>query len=320
MQSDGLEIVAFIWVMANHFEMTQGKKYCIVTGAGSGIGKATALQLVSLGHTVGLTCRTAEQAKSVAKELIEGTGNRDVFGFSADLSEPGEIIRMGREIGEKFPVLDVLINNAGTWYSRRTLNSKGTEMVFAVNHLSYFHLTQLLMNSLLRSQSGRIVNVGSDSHFSGRMHFNDLSLGSRYHGLRSYSQSKLANVLFTYEFARRCPHPHLAVYCLQPGLVSTRIGNKNTNVVHGLAWKLRVKLWGGIGPLDGAKTSLFLALDEAAGNQTGLYWDKCAAKKSSTASYDRDESKKLWEMSERLCGISDYFLTAPGSGIEFNSD
>lgn len=291
------------------------KKTCIVTGASSGIGYATALILAEQGHQVGVICRSKDKADEVANNIRKESGNSEVTPFVADLSSQKQLKAVADQITKKFPRLDILVNNAGTWFSKRTLTEDGLEMMFAVNHLAYFLLTHLLIPNLEQSNDARVVNVGSDSHFSGKIHFNDVMLERKYHGLRAYNQSKLANTMFTYEFARRCPYPQIKIHCLQPGLVKTPIGNKNTNGLHSLAWTLRVKLWKSVDPRQGAATSVYCATHEEAGKQSGLYWDKCKPKPSSELSYVKEDCKKLWEMSEKLCSIDDYFATAPEGAI-----
>ena len=200
---------------------------------------------------------------------------------------------------------NVLVNNAGVWTSRCELTEDKIEKQFAVNHLAYFLLTHLLYPNIAASSDGRIINIGSDSHKYGRINFDDLNLERSYHGLKAYGQSKLANVLFTYELHRRKQHDHVSAYCVQPGLVKTDIGVKHTNPFHGFMWKLR--RLSGMTADEAARTAVYLATSPEASGKSGLYWDKCKPKPSSSRSKNEQDAARLWEMSERLCGIESYF-------------
>ncbi len=279
----------------------------MVTGSGSGIGYETALALAKMGAKVIIIARNKEKSEQVTTKIITETGSDLVEGYAFDLSSQRQIRAGCREIINKNPVIDVLVNNAGTWFSKLTFTEENIETVFAVNHLAYFLVSHLLLPALMKAEDPRIINVSSDSHFQAKMHFNDINLTSKYHGLRSYAQSKLANVLFTYEFERRRPGNKPAVFCVQPGLVKTNIGLKNTVSLHGIAWKIRRMT--GVIPAEGAATSIYLATSEDVKDQSGKYWDKCKSKKSSKASYIKEDARLLWELSEKLCEIKDYFLS-----------
>ncbi|HLF34422.1 MAG TPA: SDR family oxidoreductase [Cyclobacteriaceae bacterium] len=280
-------------------------KVCVITGSGSGIGLETATALSNMGAKVIIVTRNIEKSRQTIDKIRSITGNDSLEGYGIDLSSQKSIGDGCREILKANPVIDVLVNNAGTWFSKLTFTEENIETVFAVNYLAYFLVTHLLLPSLVKSDDPRIINVSSDSHFQAKMHFNDINLTSKYHGLRSYAQSKLADVLFTYEFERRKPSGKLSVYCVQPGLVKTNIGLKNTVSLHGIAWKIR--RMAGVQPADGATTSVFLASSEEAKNQSGKYWDKCKPKKSSKASYNKEDARLLWDLSEKLCDIKNYF-------------
>ncbi len=280
-------------------------KVCLVTGSGAGIGFETALALANQGATVIAIARNMEKVEKVIEDLKSRSNNDHIDGFDVDLSSQKYIRIKAREIIEKYPKIDVLINNAGTWNSKLTYSDENIEMQFAVNHLAYFLLTHELLPALMKSDDPRIINVGSDSHFHGKMHFNDINLTRKYHGLRAYAQSKLANILFTYEFERRKPVDKLTVNCVQPGLVKTNIGLKHTVSFHGLAWKIR--RLSGVSPAEGAETSIYLASSDEVKGISGKYWDKKKPKKSSKGSLNKDDAQRLWLLSERLCDIDDYF-------------
>lgn len=279
-------------------------KTIVITGATSGLGLASARDLAGAGHTVLLLARDPVKCDRVKSELQQA-GNQNVHSYPIDLGKFEEVRTAGKRIVQDFGVVDVLLNNAGIWNSKRLLNEQGIEQVFAVNHLAYFLLTHQLYPSLAQSRNARIVNVGSDSHFHGKLHFDDLTLKSNYHGLRSYAQSKLANVMFTYELHRRKPEPHLDTNCVQPGLVKTDIGLKNTKWLHQLAWRFRRR--SGVPSEEGAKTQVHLSASPEVKGMSGKYWGNLQPKRSSKRSYDREASAKLWEISCELCEISDFF-------------
>lgn len=282
-------------------------KTCVITGANTGIGFETARALASQGAHVVLICRNKAKGTAAVEAIIKACGHKKVDLFIADLAVQAQIRTTGLAIKEKYPVVDVLVNNAGTWYSDYQLTPDGIETVFAVNHLAYVLLSHLLWPCLAKSSDARIVNIASDSHFKGNIDFDDLGLSQNYHGLRSYAQSKLGNVLFTYELDRRKPIEHCSVNAVQPGLVHTDIGLKHTNWFHGFAWKVRRGLWKSLSPAEGASTSIFLASHPDAQGQSGKYWDNCKSKSSSPLSYDQEVAARLWEASLELCGIADFF-------------
>jgi len=280
-------------------------KVCVITGANAGIGYETALALAKMNTDLVIISKDESRVKVTIDKIISESNHKNIEGIVIDLSSQKEIKKGAKEILSKYNRIDILINNAGTWYSNLSYTDENIEMQFAVNHLAYFYLTHLLLPSIANSDDPRIINVGSDSHFSGKIHFNDINLTKKYHGLRAYSQSKLANILFTYEFNRRNPLDKICINCLQPGLVKTNIGLKHTVAIHSLAWKLRRLR--GITPAEGAKTSIYLASSDEVKGVSGKYWDKSKIKKSSKRSYIKEDAQRLWLLSEKLCDIDDYF-------------
>ena len=281
------------------------KKTCVITGATSGIGLGIAKGLAARDFELVLIGRDARKGKDVI-ELLKGvSGNTSVNYFNIDLCSQKQIRKAGEEIRSTYPRIDVLINNAGVWTSRCEFTEDKIEKQFAVNHLAYFLLTHILYPNLASSPDGRVINIGSDSHKFGRMNFEDLNLERSYHGLKAYGQSKLANLLFTYEFHRRKQHGHVSVYCVQPGLVKTDIGVKHTNPFHSFMWKLR--RLGGMTPEQAAETAVYLATAPEAAGRSGLYWDRSKPKPSSTRSKNPEDAARLWKVSEQLCGIENYF-------------
>jgi len=280
-------------------------KNCIVTGGNSGIGFETALAIAKKGANLIIVSRNREKGEKAVNEVKEQSGNENVSLQVVDMGSQNSIHSGAEAISKLWDKIDVLVNNAGTWFSKRVLTEDGVETQFAVNHLAYFLFTRQLLPLLRKASEARVVNVASDSHFQGKMHFEDLSLEGKYHGLKAYAQSKLGNVLFAYEFDRRKPDDNISIYAVQPGLVKTDIGLKHTFSIHGLVWKLR--RMGGVSPAEGAATSIYLATSPEAAGKSGKYWDKCEPKSSSKRSYNKEDAERLWDISCKLCDIDDYF-------------
>ena len=281
------------------------KKICLVTGANAGIGFETAKSLCASGATTVLICRSEEKARKAAAEIKKEVPDAKTDYAVADLSSQKQVRAMAETIQGRYDKIDVLINNAGSWFSDFELTEDGVERQWAINHLSPFLLTHLLLPNLQKAPDPRIINVSSDSHFHGKIHFKDVNLRNNYHGLRAYAQSKLANVLFTLEFNRRKASRHGTINAVQPGLVKTDIGLKHTASFHGLMWKLRRLT--GVSPQKGAATSIYLASSEEVRGISGKYWDKCKPKSAAKKAYEPEDAARLWALSEEMCGISSYF-------------
>ncbi len=281
------------------------KKTCIITGATSGIGYGIAKGLARRNFNLLLIGRDRQKGKHLIENLKTAAGDPSVVYYNIDLGSQGQIRTAAEEIKNNHPQIDVLINNAGVWTSHCELTEEKIEKQFAVNHLAYFLLTHLLYSNIARSSDGRIINMGSDSHRYGRINFNDLNLERSYHGLKAYGQSKLANLLFTYQLHRLKKEEHVSIYCVQPGLVKTDIGVKHTNPFHGMMWKLR--RLGGMSPEKAAETAIYLATASEVAGRSGFYWDRCKPKPSSPRSQDPETASRLWKVSEELCGIDRYF-------------
>ena len=280
-------------------------KICLVTGANAGIGFETAKSLCAKGATTVLVCRSKEKAEKAAAEIKKEVPDAKTDFAIADLSSQKQVRELAENIGSRYDKIDVLINNAGSWFSDFELTEDGIERQWAINHISPFLLTHLLLPSLQKAQDPRVINVSSDSHFHGKIHFDDVNLRNNYHGLRAYAQSKLANVLFTFEFNRRKASEHITINAVQPGLVKTDIGLKHTASFHGLMWKLRRLT--GVSPEKGAATSVYLASSEEVRGISGKYWDKCKPKAASKNANKEEEAARLWELSKEMCGIRDFF-------------
>jgi len=280
-----------------HAEMTG--RVCVITGASRGIGKASAEALASLGASLVLVCRQRADGDKVASE-IAGRHPVAVDVVAADLSSQAEIGRAAAQIRERHPTVPVLINNAGVFTHRRELTVDGLEQQFAVNHLAYFLFTNLLLDPLRAAAPSRIINVSSGAHSGSQLDFTDLQGERRYDGNRAYSQSKLANILFTYELARGLTGTGVTANCLHPGVIATRLLANYMGVpVAGTALARTF----GAKPEKGAETIVYLASSPEVEGVTGKYFVNQRPVASSRESYDEAVARRLWEVSERLTGI-----------------
>lgn len=277
-------------------------KVCVVTGATSGIGEVAAIELARRGARVLIVGRSADRCAATLERVREAAGGDPSMAESivADLSSQAEVRRVADEIGKRCDRLDVLLNNAGGMFLSRAESVDGIEMTLALNHLSYFLLTDRLLPLLKAGAPSRIVNVASDAHRGGRIDFDDIQLRRNYSGWRAYQQSKLANILFTYELARRLEGTGITANALHPGFVRTRFFQDFTGWV-GFVIKLGARLVA-IGPEAGARTSIYLATSPEVEGVTGRYFVKCRPVTSSPRSRDRDTAERLWRLSEELTG------------------
>ncbi len=273
-------------------------RICAVTGATRGIGRATAEGLARLGASVILVCRRQEDGGKVAREIGIRYSTPDVV--AADLSSQASIRRAAAEIQKRYPRLHVLINNAGVIPRRREVTVDGLETQFAVNHLAYFLLTNLLLPQLKAGAPSRIINVSSGVHSHASMDFDDLQAERAYDPKEVYSRSKLANILFTYELARRLQATGVTVNTLSPGVVATGMLADYMGVAPGVGTASTF----GAKPEEGAETSLYLASSPEVERVTGKYFERRQAIRSSRESYDEAPARRLWEISERLTGPS----------------
>lgn len=274
-------------------------KTCLVTGATDGIGKKTAEALAAQGARVVIVGRNPEKTTRVVEEIRTLTRNEQVDGLVADLSVQAEVRRLAGEVLARYERLDVLVNNAGGVFMRRELSQDGIEMTFALNHLNYFLLTNLLLERLKASAPARVVVVSSGAHLAAKLDFNDLQGERSYQGWVAYSRSKLANLYFAYELARRLKGTGVTVNALHPGFVATHFGLNNQK------WgKLfRVSQLLALRPEQGAETSIYLASSPEVEGVTGKYFDRKRPVKSSAVSYDEAAARRLWEISLALTGL-----------------
>ncbi len=273
-------------------------KTCLITGGSDGIGYAAALELARMGATVLIAGRNPAKTAAATARIIEDTGNRSVRYLLADMSSQSEVRRLAAQIKEELPKLDVLINNAGAVFLSRRQSVDGVEMTFALNHLGPFLLTTLLLHFMRGSSPARIVNISSGAHFSARnFRLEDLPMLESSGGYRAYARSKLCNILFTYELARRLEGTGLTVNALHPGLVRTNIARNNGLLGRVVNFFIGA---GGVNAARGAKTLIYLATSPEVEGLTGRYFVDSRAVQSSALSYDAGLASSLWELSERL--------------------
>lgn len=272
-------------------------KRVVLTGASRGIGRETALALGKMGADLSIVVRDAERGKDVAEEVRALKGGGDVEVFIADLSSLGDIRRVGAELLAKHDVIDVLVNNAGALLMDRQVTKDGYEATFATNHLGYFLLTKMLLDAVKKAPAGRIVNVASEAHRRGSLAFDDLMGEKKYAGWFAYSASKLANILFTAELARRLEGTKVTTNSLHPGVIASGFARNNDGLVGFLA-KLASPFL--MSSEDGAKTTLFLATDPSGAATNGLYFSKSKPKTPSREARDASVAKRLWDVSEEL--------------------
>jgi len=272
----------------------------LVTGGSSGIGKATAAGLAALGARVGITGRDADRTRAAATDIARTSGNPAVDVFVADMSSQAEVRRLAGEVLDSYPRLDVLVNNVGGFWATRRVTADGLEHTFAVNHLAGFLLTDLLLDRLKASAPARIVNVSSGAQAMGKMNFDDLQGEHGYSGQQAYNQSKLANVMFTYELARRLEGAGVTATVLHPGVVRTGFAAEDPSPV----WKVFLPLMRPFlkSPQKGAATSIHLASSPEVDGVTGEYFVNRRPRKSSKASYDTAAAARLWQISADLVG------------------
>jgi len=276
-------------------------KTVLITGGTGGIGQAAAIGLASMGARVGITGRDQARAERAATLIEAQSGNPEVDVFVADLSSQAEVRRMADEVLVAYPRLDVLVNNVGGFWAHRHTTVDGMEHTFALNHLAPFLLTSLLLERLMASTPARVVTVSSGAQSMGKIDFDDLMGEQDYSGQRAYNQSKLANVMFTYELARRLEGTGVTATVLHPGMTNTAFSAEDPSrsmapIV--LAARPFMK-----SPKRGADTAVYLASSAEVEGVTGQYFANRKAKKSHDASYDAMTTGRLWQVSADLVGI-----------------
>lgn len=272
-------------------------KICLVSGATSGIGAAAALGLARHGARVFIVGRNRARGEATLARIQSETGNPDIELLLADMSEQRQVRALAADIRARTSKLDVLVNNAGAFFLRRTLSADGIEMTFALNHLSYFLLVNELLDLIGPAAPARIINVASSAHYNGRLDFGNLQLTRGYGGMRAYAQSKLCNILHARELASRLAGTGITANALHPGFVHTRIGQNNGILVRILA---RLIFRFGRTPEQGADTIVYLATDRDAGAYSGKYFVDRKPVPPTAQALDAELAKKLWAVSAQL--------------------
>ena len=284
--------------------MMKGKR-ALITGATNGIGKQAALELATMGADVVIVGRNEAKTRRVQNELRALNGGGEIDHLIADLSSMDEIRRIAAEFRARHDRLDVLLNNAGAVFADYQESVDGYEMTFALNHVSYYILTHLLLDLLIQTSQeqgeARVINVSSSAHRNATLRLDNLRAASGYSFMNSYGASKLMNVQFTYELARRLADTTVTVNAVHPGLVDTGFGHNTGRVWSGLI-KIAQKLFA-ISPQRGAETLVYLAASPEVAGISGKYWNEKQQKRSSDNSYDIDQQRRLWEFSAEATGV-----------------
>jgi NAD(P)-dependent dehydrogenase (short-subunit alcohol dehydrogenase family) len=282
--------------------MTIQGKICLITGATSGIGQVTALELARQGAQLGLIVRNPQKGEATRQEIIRQTGNESIQIFVADMASQAQIRAVAEPIQQAYPHIDILLNNAGFIAgNRRELSADGWEQTFAVNHMGYFTLTQVLFEMLKAAPEARVINVASEAHrFSNQLDFDNLQLQRGYSAMKAYGLSKLYNILFTKSLAKRLEGTNITTNSLHPGVVATGFASTSSGFFKVLAQLARPMM---ISAQKGAETSLYLATAAEAAQYNGLYFDKKRPRTPSALAQNPEKAEKLWEVSEALSGL-----------------
>jgi NAD(P)-dependent dehydrogenase (short-subunit alcohol dehydrogenase family) len=286
-----------------NMSLPMASKVVLITGGTGGIGRATAIGLATLGAQVGITGRDLTRADQAAADIRAASGNQAVDAFAADMTSQAEVRRLAVAVLGAYPRLDVLINNVGGFWAHRHLTADGLERTFALNHLAAFLLTNLLLERLTASAPARIVTVSSGAQAMGHIAFDDLHGVRHYLGQRAYNQSKLANVMFTNELARRLEGTGVTATSLHPGVVRTNFGAEDQAWFFAVMSRVLLPLMKT--PAQGAQTSIYLASSRELDDVTGQYFAKGRPATANKEAYDTDLTARLWQVSVGLVGLDE---------------
>ena len=275
-------------------------KIVVITGATSGIGQVAAEKLASMGARIVQIARNRERGEAAMKRLRDIAPNTAHSIYYGDLSRISEMKRVAAEIAAAEPRIDVLINNAGAMFGSRQLTEDGLERTFALNHVSYFVLTNGLRERLIASAPSRVVNTASDAHERAKLDFDDLQSARGYRGFKIYGRSKLCNILFTRELARRLAGTGVTANCLHPGFVATRFGDQSGGW---FSVVVRIAKHFALSPEQGAETLVYLASSPDVAGVTGQYFCKCAIATPSKEARDDAKARQLWVETAKLAGV-----------------
>lgn len=275
-------------------------KTVVITGATSGIGLVAAEELAKKGARLVLVGRDKARGEHVLAKLRELAPGINHSVHYADLSRLQEMKRVAAEIAAAEPRIDVFINNAGALFNSRQITEDGLELTFALNHMSYFVMAHGLRERLVSSAPARVINTASDAHKGNQLDFNDLQSSGSYRGMKVYGRSKLCNILFTRELARRWAGTHVTVNTLHPGFVSTRFGDQSGGL---FSYVVRAAKLFAISPEKGAETIVYLASSDAVTRVSGQYFYKCRVATPTKEAQDDAAAQRLWEETAKLAGI-----------------
>ncbi len=287
-------------------------KVVVITGATSGIGQVAAEELAGMGARIVQVARDRQRGKAALKRLRERAPASSHSIYYADLSRIREVKRVGGEIAAAEPHIDVLVNNAGAMFGSRQVTEDGLELTFALNHMAYFVLTQVLRERLIHSAPARVVNTASDAHLPATLDFDDLQSEKAYRGnfletlryggpgFKVYGRSKLLNILFTRELARRLAGTGVTANSLHPGFVATRFGDQSGGLI---SFGIRIGKRFALTPQQGAETMVYLALSPDVATVTGQYFHKCRPATPSKEAQEDATAKRLWEETAKLAGM-----------------
>lgn len=274
------------------------KPVAVVTGATNGIGQYTAQALAGLGYHVVVVGRSHERCAQTVTHILTEVPDAEVTSYVGDLSAQAEVRTLAAHLQRTYDRLDVLINNAGAFFAERQLSIDGIEMTWALNHMAPFLLTKHLVDMLRASAPARVITVSSDAHRMGRIDLDDLQGARKYRGWPAYAQSKLANIMFTYELADRLRDADVTVNTLHPGFVASGFGHNNQTLSMRVFAALQRRF--AISVAEGAQTSIYLASHPDVATTTGCYFVKCLPVAAAKHAYDVTTRRRLWEASERL--------------------
>lgn len=281
--------------------MSMEQKTVVVTGANSGMGLATTVELAKQGAHVIMVCRSESRGQTALQEAIRRSGSEAIELMLCDLGDLASIRRFAEAFKARYPVLDVLVNNAGVVMLKRQLTRDGFEMDIGVNHLGHFLLTNLLLDRLTAAEQGRIVVVASGAYKAGSIHFDDPFLSRSFNPIKAYAQSKLANILFTVELAERLKDTRITVNCVHPGAVATQIGvNRDTGFGKRVLAALKPMF---LTPEQGADTAIYLAASPEVAGVSGKYFYRKKQQTLKSKAADRESAKRLWAWSEQMVGL-----------------
>lgn len=279
-------------------------KICIVTGSNSGIGKVTALEIAKMGATVIMVSRDRNKGEKALEEVRNLSGNKDVELMLCDFASQKSIRKFAEEFKSKYQKLHILVNNAGLILTEKTITEDGIESTFAINHIGYFLLTELLLDVIRESTPARIVNVSSDAHKTGHIDFDDINFErKKYSSIGAYCNSKLANILFTRELAKRLKGTKITVNCLHPGVISSNFGS-NTSGILGFLVKIAKPFFTTVE--KGAETQIYLATSPQVDDVTGEYFSKKKVAYTTSEANNEGIAKKLWDVSNEMIKASSF--------------